>query len=259
MSGIRLSRSVRNVFGALIMAGFAGPAGAQPDPSLLTRVDDLLGAGSYPEAISILRAAVVSQPDSYDLLYRLADALTENARDATEDEAEPMYEEAVTFARRATEVRAQDAEGWFQLGKALGRLALFRGGKEKVNMSKDVKTAFEQAIALDGDHAGAIHGLARWHREVANLSWVLKAAAKIIYGGLPPASNEEAIRLFQRAIELEPDHINHHLELGKTWLEVKDEEKARAEFEIAVRLPMVEPDDGKNRSEAEQLLARIRR
>ncbi len=265
MTGIRLRQSVRKIVPLFILAALPVltvlpvRADAQADPALLGQVDDLLDDGSYSEAIPILRQALEALPDSYDLLYRLSDALTEHARDLDEDEAEPVYEESLTFARRATEVRAGHAEGWFMLGKALGRLALFRGGKEKVNMSKDVKEAFEQAIELDSEHAGAIHGLARWHREVANLSWVLKTAAKIIYGGLPPASNEEAVRLFERAIELEPDHINHHLELGKTWLEMKEKDRARAELEIAVSLPPTEPDDDRNLEEAEQLLAGIRR
>jgi len=259
MVGNRLSQSVRKAVPVLIVTALPVLAGAQVDPTLLGQIDDLLGDGAYAEAIPILRDALTGAPDSYDLLYRLSDALTEHARDLDEDAAEPVYEESLTFARRATGIRADDAEGWFMLGKALGRLALFRGGKEKVNMSKDVKDSFEQAISLDAEHAGAIHGLARWHREVANLSWVLKTAAKIIYGGLPPASNEEAVQLFERAIELEPDHINHHLELGKTWLEMRERDRARSEFEIALSLPPTEPDDDRNLEEAEQLLARIRR
>ncbi len=207
--------------------------------------------------------ALDAEPGNYILLWKLADNITEWARieseNATKDESESRYMEAVGFARQAVEVEAGDAEGWYQLGKALGRLALFRGGKEKVNMSKEIKEVFEHAIQLDSQHADALHGLARWHREVANLGFVLKAAAKIVFGGLPPASNEESVALFLRAIAIDPQNCAHHLELGKTYLEMREKEMAAEEFETVLSLPVSDPDDPEWKAEAEELLGKIRR
>jgi tetratricopeptide (TPR) repeat protein len=214
-------------------------------------------AGRYPDALAAIERELPKNTRDFELLWRKAENLTDWARVSPKEEQEARYEEAVGVARLAVEVRDQDAEGWFQLGKALGRLALFRGGKKKVEMSREVKEDFEKAIALKPDHAGALHGLARWHREVANLPWVLKTAAKIIYGGLPPASNEQAIELFHKAIALEPENIVHHLELGKTLLEVKDRDGARAEFQKALDLPQVRADDPEWQEEARRELARI--
>jgi len=214
-------------------------------------------AGLYQAALATIERELQRDTRDFGLLWRQAENLTDWARVSPQEEQEARYEEAVGAARRAVEVRGTDAEGWFQLGKALGRLALFRGGKKKVEMSREVKDHFEKAIALKADHAGALHGLARWHREVANLSWVLKTAAKIIYGGLPPASNEQAIELFHKAIALEPDNIVHHLELGKTLLESKDRAGARMEFQKALELPVVRADDPEWQEEARRELAKI--
>ena len=193
------------------------------------------------------------------MLCDMADNLTDWARIMEDEkEQEARYEEAVAFALRAVAADSSSAQGWFQYGKAYGRLALFKGGKTKVNMSREVKVAFEKAIEIDPRHAGSLHGLARWHREVANLSWLLKTAAKIIYGGLPSASNEEAVRLFEQAIEIEPDSITHHLELGKTWLEMKEKEKARAEFELVLALPEGDAEDPEWKVEAEELMKKTR-
>ena len=213
----------------------------------------------------MLRTALRSDPDNYQLLCSISDNVTGRARHMPEDSRadkaakEAVYEEALTFARHAVEVNEGHGEGWFQVGQALGRLALFRGGKTKVEMSKEVKQVFEKALELDPRHAGALHGLARWHREVANLSWFLMTFAKILYGGLPPASNEEAVNLFKRAIEVEPDNVSHHLELGKTYLEMKEKDLARQEFETVGRLPAVFFEDAQYKEEAEQLLRRLRR
>ena len=83
-------------------------------------------------------------------------------------------------------------------------------------------------------------------------------AAKILFGGLPEASNEEAVELFRRAIALEPEIIIHHLELGITYLEMKKKELARAEFETVMRLPVRREADRASRAEAERLLRGIR-
>ncbi len=266
MSHIRLSKSSFVLFtGALALMLLTAPvATAQQDiAATIARADVMNEEGDYTGAIGILRPVLEQNPDNYDLLCRIADNLTEWARieskTATKDESESRYEEAVTYARHAVEVNDSDAEGQYQLGKALGRLALFRGGKEKVNMSKEIKVVFEKAISFDSEHASAIHGLARWNREVANLSGLLKLAAKILFGGLPPASNEEAVRLFERALSLEPNDCAHHLELGKTYLEMKEKDKAAEEFETVLRLPVADPDDPEWKEEAEQLLGKIRK
>jgi len=264
---IRLSKNVIlpiAPIAALIFSVLFSPASAQQDvASVVARADALYDTGEYLEAADLIRPALAAAPGNYILLWKLADNLAEWARieseNSTKDESEARYMEAAGFARQAVEIEVEDAEGWYQLGKALGRLALFRGGKEKVNMSKEIKEVFEKAISLDSQHASALHGLARWHREVANLGFILKAAAKIVFGGLPPASNEESVALFQRAITLEPRDCAHHLELGKTYLEMREKEMAAEEFETVLSLPESDPDDPEWKAEAEQLLSKIRR
>ena len=258
---IRLYKSAEYVLAFSLAVLVLAPiqAYAQQDISQLqARVDELNIAGEYATAVNLLRPALNADPDNYILLCLLSDNITGRARHLDKKEQEPMYEEAVIFARRAVAADPADAEGHFQLGQALGRLALHRGGKEKVNMSKEIKEVFAMSLSLDARHPGSLHGLARWHREVANLSWALKAVAKIIFGGLPPASNEESVSLFLRALEVEPDNINHHLELGKTYLELDQDNMARQEFEAAGRLPAVFFEDAGYKEEAAELLRKIR-
>ena len=245
---------------AALLLGMPGQAAALQQQPLTSRLDSLNIAGDYQQAMDLLRPALQAHPNEYALLWRASEVLANWGRITREDEdlQEQRYEESVDFARRAVAQDSTDAEGWFHLGKALGRLALFRGGKTKVNMSKEVKEAFEQALEIEPNHPLALHGLARWHREVANLSWFLKTAAKIIYGGLPPASNEKAVELFQEAIRIQPDNIAHHLELGKTYLEMDQEEKAAEEFQKVLDLPATRADDPEWKEEAEQLLSEIR-
>ena len=228
----------------------------------LVIVSEFHASGEYDRALQILRPLLRSAADDYTLLCWMAGILLDKSevimRDQTSREAKPVCQEAVLNARLAAEVRPDGAEGWFQVGQSTGMLSQLPGGRETVDMAVESKMAFERAISLDPDHTGAIHGLARWHYCVANLPWTLKLAAKIFYGGLPPASNEKAVQLYRRAISLEPDVIIHHLELGKTYLEMKENAPARAEFETVLILPVASYFDTDRKQEAKLLLSKMR-
>ncbi len=225
-------------------------------------VRELDVSGDYEQALEILRPLLKDDPDDYSLLCWMAEILVDNSgvflREVSPQEAKPVCQEAVRYARRAVMVEPDSAGGWFQVGQSTGMLSQLPGGRETIEMAAESKAAFERAIAIDPDHTGAIHGLACWHYAVANLSGAVKLAAKVFYGGLPPASNDEAVRLFSRAITLEPDVILHHLELGKTYLEMREKALARMEFETVLRLPEVYHLDAGRKQEARRLLVEMR-
>jgi tetratricopeptide (TPR) repeat protein len=226
----------------LLVAVIGSSASGQsvvPDP--LQDISALAEAGEHARALDLLRPLLAAAPDDYRLQCLIADLLSEQAEGVADTPSaaagkEPVGE-AVDHARRATELEPKEADGWFQLGRALGVLSQLPGGGETVAYARESRAAFERALELDPDHIGALHGLACWHREVADLPGLVRFAARVLYGGLPPASCEEAIRLFQRAIELDPNTIRHHLELGKTYLVMKERPSARREFETVLRLP----------------------
>ena len=69
---------------------------------------------------------------------------------------------------------------------------------------------------------------------------------------------ENAVRDLEKAIVLEPQYVNHHLELGRTFVQLKRWPEARKELETAVSLPPVSnPRDAKYQAEARVLLAHV--
>ena len=227
--------------------------------ALLRQLDE---GGEYLSALEILRPLLRDYPDECNLRCLAAEVLTDRSAalcaSGAGREAKPLCEEAVSHARRATEIDPSEAEGWFQLGQSLGILSQLPGGLETAGYARESRAAFEEALAREQDHVPAIHGLARWHREVANLSSFKKLAAKLFCSGLPTASNEEAILLFERAIQLDPESLIHHLELGRTWLMMKEKERARAAFEAVMRMPARSPPELAMKEEAARLLAALR-
>ncbi|MDZ7370395.1 MAG: tetratricopeptide repeat protein, partial [candidate division KSB1 bacterium] len=145
------------------------------------------------------------------------------------------------------------------LSVAIGRVALMAGKKEQVQLSKTVKEEAEKALQINPNNDTAHHVYARWHRKVATLSGIQKTFAQILYGGLPPASLEDAEKHFLKAIELKPTHINHHLELGITYLEMNQKDKAAAAFKQALALTPKNKKDKEYQAEAARQLEALKK
>ena len=115
------------------------------------------------------------------------------------------------------------------------------------------------AIELDDNNDTAHHLLARWHRGVANLSWIERGFAKIFYGGLPSASHEEAIEHFKKAVKILPTYINHHLELARTYQEMKEWKFAMDELNVIEGLEAKSDKDRRYKNEANQIRAIVKK
>ena len=201
--------------------------------------------------------ALKIDPNSYEALWKAGDQYTELADRLPEkqkSQKEIYFTKARELCDKAIEVNPDGWEAHFRLSVALGRLALFQGGKEKIRLSKLVKEEAEKAIAINPEADLVYHVLGRWHQNIANLSGVLKFFAKVLYGGVPPASNEEAVAMFKKAIEIDPNHIEHFLELGRTYKFMKEKDLARESFQIVLNLPVLDEDDEKFKEEARELL-----
>jgi len=200
-------------------------------------------------------------PANYEALWKVGDAYTEIADrlpDKQKDQKEKYFEMARGYCDRAIEANPEGWEGHFRLAVVLGRLALFRGGKEKIKLSEQVKEEGDKALALNPEADGVYHLLGRWHQNLANLSGMLKFFAKVLFGGVQPASNEEAVTLFEKAIELKPTHIEHYLELARTYKFMKKKDLMREPLEKVLELPVVEQDDPVFKEEAQKLLKKLK-
>ncbi len=130
--------------------------------------------------------------------------------------------------------------------------------ESKLRASRLMHQYVTHALELNpnDDFAWNIHG--QWNREVSKLSWVEKLVVKIVYGGLPDASFDQAIADFRRAIQLRPMRIMHWLELGKTYLAMGDKDNARTNLQHAIDLPHNDGVDDKMKDEARKWLVECR-
>lgn len=243
----------------LVLPSFARAAD-EDIAALMAEGDTYSAAWDYENAAIAYMKVLKIDSLNYEALWKAGDMYTELA-DALDDkqkgQKETFFEKAAELCSKAVEVKPEGWEGHFKLSVVYGRLGLFRGGKEKVKLAQKVRAEAEKAIELNPNSDLAIHVLARWHQNVANLSGILKFFAKTLYGEELKGSNEEAVRLFKRAIEIDPEHIEHYLELAKTYELMKRKDLMREPLEKVLALPVKEHDDAEFKKEAEELLKKL--
>lgn len=173
------------------------------------------------------------------------------------DDIKANYAEAESWARKCIDMDPEGGDCHLYLSIAVGRVALFEGGNTKIKLSKEVRSEAIKSIELNPNLDGAYHVLARWNREVAVLPWYKKAVVKLVYGGLPKASNEDAVKNFKMAIELRPDRMLHYFELGATYKKMGEKENAKMNLEKTLSMELVEREDEGRQEKAKKLLSKL--
>lgn len=243
-----------------IITALLSVAPAQSISNLVAKGDSAYQAWDNPSALSFYQKAVELDSTNYEALWKLARAYVDVGEKLKDKKKRRQYfKKAEQYARKAIRVNPNGAKGHLYLSIALGRVALDAGPKERVRLSKEIKAEVDKSLSIDPNDDIAWHVLGRWHRKLATLSWIEKKFANIFLGGVPKeASVKTAAECFQKAIALNPDHINHHLELGITYEKLGLKDKAIEEYEKVLSLPKSDPDDDEHKAEAQKRLRKLK-
>jgi tetratricopeptide (TPR) repeat protein len=189
---------------------------AQDVDRLITDAEQLERKGDTDTAITVLKLADRLSPENIEVTKLLARQYVLKVDDATDLAGKKMFAEmALDLARKAADKLSNDADAHVALAAAYGKLCDLVDGKSKIEYSKQVYFEATKALRLDpaSDFGHLI--LAQWNFQMVFLNPFLKALTEITYGQFPPASKEEAIAHYKKAIELAPERIVHHAEFAK--------------------------------------------
>ncbi len=210
-------------------------------------------------ALGFFRRADTAKPDDPFILQKIAQQLSDStALAATKEDRQQLATDALAYAQRAMALAPNNAVNVLSVAICYGKIALNAGTRVKIEDSRLVKQYAEQALALDPNYDWAHHVLACWHEEVAALRLADRLALRLVYGGLPPASLDEAIAQFRRAAELAPKQPAHHLELGFALISAGRRDEARREFQLGLDLPPLEVSDAGDKERARAALAKLK-
>ena len=235
----------------------AGQARSGIDPRI-SEAHDLFVDHQVMESLRLFEDVIDEYPEFYEALWGAArSAIAQGLLSRGRETQNQWFKIGESYARRATEVEPDRLEGLYWLLSAKGLRAAQTGGREASALSREVYDLAHRVLEMDPLHAGAHHALGVVNYRVQSLSVIERWVAKTFLGGdvISLTSWEDAGRYLTRAVELRPEYILFHLDLGKMYLNRKRMEEARIQFQRALELPLLEPPDTRFQQNAERLLA----
>lgn len=175
-------------------------------------------------------------------------------REATAAARITYYEAAQKYAAIALKVEPANSAANCMMAIALGRVSLEKSGKEKIKAAKEIRKYADIALKNDPSNFKAWHVLGRWNFEISNLSFIEKTAVKVLFGGVPKASIEDAVKAFEKAKELSPTFVINYFELARAYKKNNQKTKAVAALNTMLKLPNSTEDDEATKQMAKKLL-----
>lgn len=250
---------------AVIIALIASlqPSYSQSLEDLLKDCDRQVAEYNNIKALELLEQTDKKYPNNWEVYWRISRALIDVGEhlpantDKQKDEQEAMFRKAFDYADKSVKLASDNSITYLRRAIAGGKLALFEGVFSSIGTVKDVKSDCEKAIQLGsgGNHVQALahYVLGRTHAKVCEKSYLIRLPLGLGWGDI-----EEAIRLFNLAINLRPNFRMFYLDLGKAYIEEDEFEKAREVLKKVEKAPKADEDDDKVLAEAKKLLFDIK-
>lgn len=210
----------------------------------LTKIDALDAQGKNADALTLCLEAEKLAPDDAEVLRRVAKQYAEAVLDAKGTAAKKAAaDKSLEYAKRAVAADPKNALARLSLAICYGRAATVADGKTKIAYSKLIKEHADAALTLDPNNDLTHFVLGSWCYEIANLSAFLRAAARVVYGALPTATNQDAARYLERAVQLNPRRVCNHASLGRAYAALGEKTKAQQCYQRALALPAGDKGD----------------
>lgn len=206
---------------ALTLTAAAGMAQAQSQQAAKALYD----SGKWQEAATAAAALNTSVG-----LALAAEATTGGAALVADNAKKALFEKAQNYAKLAIKLDPNNADAYFELARAQGRLAQYVGVFQSLPLAQDMKKNLDQTIKMNPKMAGAYVALGLWN---ANLDvGGLKGMAGRAVGGLKSQVSPN----FEKAIALEPNVAIHRIEYANALLTQGNKAAAAAQLEKAVTI-----------------------
>ncbi len=237
---------------------FNGSVFSQNATVLLKEAEILEQQLKEQEAFDKYKQVLKADPRNYAALWKCSELCSRiGNRQATKVKKTDFFSAGRTYAETAIKVNPSGADAYYALSVAMGRRALIESGNDKVKAVREIKTNADKAVQLNPNHGRAWHVIGKWNYEVNNLSGLEKAALKVFYGGLPPASLKNAISAYEKAKKLEPNFALNNLELAKAYHKNDEDAKAITLLKQLPSFPDKTLDDSHIKAEGKKLLEKL--
>ncbi|KAI5606453.1 regulator of microtubule dynamics protein 1 [Silurus asotus] len=199
--------------------------------------------------------------DDAEFLWRLARSSRDLALlpNIAADQKKKLIYDAFNYANKALEKNEAcfAAHKWYAV--CISDLGDYEGIKVKIGNSLIIKEHLERALELNPKDATSFHILGHWCFAFAELPWYQRKVAAVLFASPPTSTYEEALAFFLRAEEVDPNFYSKNLlMLGKTYMMLKNPEKALLWLNKARDYPVVTEEDKQVHKEAQDLLKTLK-
>jgi tetratricopeptide (TPR) repeat protein len=210
------------------------------------------------EALSFYLPAEKLDPKNAHLLVCIARQYRHLMADApSREEKLKLGGIALEYSQRAAALAPSDSEAQLDPAISYGKMLPFQSLKEQTQESRYIKEGAEKAIQLDPRNDLAWHVLGRFHMVLASVTGFKRAVAQLMFGELPAASNEDAVKCFKKAIEINPSRLMHYVELGETYAQMGRPADARVFITQGLTMPDIDKDDPEIKRRGRETLAKL--
>lgn len=239
---------------ALILLTTATLAFSQSAEEWKARGDKLESAGKTREALAAYQQAEKKSPNDAALLVKIAKQYGDMMPSLGKAAAKAAGESSLAYSRRAVKVAPKASDPHLAVAISLGKLTPHLGNRAKIEASREIKSEAETALRLNPRSDYAHHLLGRWHQEMADIGGAARLLAKVVYGGVPKGSYQQALDHFAKARAINGKRLIHQLEYGRTLAMMGREDEARKEINKGLAMPNRDADDAESKARALETL-----
>ena len=241
-----------------LLSAFANGSSAAPFTDALARGDQEAQNGNFQAALQIYDAAAKNQSDNATNLCALARRYCDityltNSLPLRKD----MIARALACSQQAVKDAPTNATAHASLAVCYAKSCKFADVKTELADSRLLKLEADKTIALDPKQDIAYYLLGRWNYGIARAGFFSRAYVKMVYGGLPHASLEDAVLNFKKACALAPDRILNHAGLAMAYDALGEKRLEIAELEKCFALKPLGPEDTDALRDAKKKLATL--
>jgi tetratricopeptide (TPR) repeat protein len=162
-----------------------------------------LGPDRFDQALEWYEKAIALRPNDYELLWEMSkryqiygQALGDNQK----KEKLEHWEEGVEYGRRAVKADPDGKEGHFYYMANIGAIAQLKGILQSIWKLRKIKREMDRTLEIDPNYPPALLARAQFLMEMPG-----------VFGG----DKQEAMRLCERVIRLDPDHLPTYIAMAR--------------------------------------------
>lgn len=203
-------------------------------------------AGAPRQALELLEAHLATDSTDYDALWRAArSAVVLGIQEEGSRAQNAWLDPAIVLAERAVARRPSGIDGIYWRGVAAGRRAMNAAPSYATGLAETVYRDAHTILAADSLHGGAHNMLGKLNYEIMSVSRIERFIARTFMGNpaLDDTSWENAEHHLAKAVEVWPDYVLFHFDLGQLHRKRGRRDQAVREFAHVLTLPAVHPTD----------------